>query len=120
MVDYYIGRIELIADTVRSNAVGSAVKAFEYLFTEQEALKFKESGYIGEVPSCIRVWADVEELSVQEATDNILYTSARYKELLFAIRDVRLRAHKAIKNSTIDNIEEVFTTYSNMLKSLTV
>lgn len=55
--DYWIGRIDTVADAHRRKLVGDPLKAFEYMAAETAAVAYRDAGFVGEVPQCVQSWA---------------------------------------------------------------
>lgn len=77
----------------------------EYRVAYEEAVAFKNAGYLGTPPASVQTWAVVKNKLPQWAADDIIATRDMYVALLNTIRDVRLKSKAAIDAaSTPDEI----------------
>ena len=87
-----ISELESAVESAIMAGVNSNARALEYDLTAAEATAFKSAGYVGEAPRSVSIWAQIQNISAQEACDQILFAREQYVNLLLSIREVRLQA----------------------------
>lgn len=103
-------QIDQSADAGRGTVLGDPLRALEYQITADEAAEFAASVYAGDPPPTVQAWMDATGMEAQPATDNILAEAAAWKEALYLIRSLRLKAKqdvlKALDHAAIEAITD--------------
>ena len=88
------------AEQSRQSALVNTLRLAEYEVTADQALAFKDGGYLGDPPPAVLSWIEVSGLSAQAATDQILEMRRQYLDALLTLRDLRLHAKADIQAAT--------------------
>lgn len=93
----YADDIDVICGNVRALIVSKGdFISEEYRVAYDEALAYKDAGYIGDVGASIQTWVDVTGQSAQWVADDIISTRNQYVAFLNEVRDVRLKGKAAV------------------------
>lgn len=96
-VEQLCSKVDAIANMVRGNIVGDVLHALECQRATTEARAFADAGYPADsVPRSVSAWA-INGRSVREAADSILNEAAKFTEVLYQIREIRLEAKEGIR-----------------------
>lgn len=95
--DAAIKVVDSVSDAARESLVGNPLRSVEYQITAAEAQAYKDAGYTGSLPRSVAIWAAVKGISGQAAADSILSKAAAWNQVLYDVRDARLRAKDAIR-----------------------
>ena len=95
-----INGVENFAENAVMSGISNQARALEYDLTATEATAFKSAGYVGEAPRSVNIWALIQNISAQEACDQILFAREQYVNLLLTIREIRLQAKAEIAEAT--------------------
>lgn len=117
--DDMIRMIDAEADIIRTRVVGDPVRAFEYQWTEREAVSYRDAGYAGTVPVSVAIWAQAKGWTPQQATDDILLAAENFRGAMAALRSARLNAKEAIRAAEDDAAANVafqaaMSTFTNL------
>lgn len=103
VVERTIDRIDSAADTARMAVIAKQTNTPEYQRAEAQARAFKAAGYpVGAVPRNVAGWVAAkwrDEMSAQQAADDIIATADRWYQLLDDIRDMRLAAKEDVRHA---------------------
>jgi hypothetical protein len=106
-----IDRIDSAADAARMAVIAKQTNTPEYQRAEAQARAFKAAGYpAGDVPRNVAGWVAAkwrDEMTAQQAADDIIATADRWYQLLDDIRDMRLAAKEDVRHAA--NPAEVAT-----------
>ncbi|WP_350649078.1 phage tail protein [Pseudomonas sp. HY13-MNA-CIBAN-0226] len=90
-------QVDTVADRVRQVVMGDLLRAVEYGRAETEARTFKDAGYpANAVPRSVAAWA-INGRTAQDAADGILTEAAHDAEMLYCVRERRLKAKELIR-----------------------
>lgn len=90
---------------VIDNVAGKARKRFvpigygmteEYARVKEQAQRFAEAGFTGEIPAAVQTHAEVKNVTPQQAAEAILQAADNWNSALDRIRDVRMKAKDAV------------------------
>lgn len=96
------------AEQARRAALVNTIQLAEYEVTAEQALAFKEAGYIGDPPPAVLSWMEVTNLSAQAATDAILEMRRQYLDALLTLRGVRLHTKADIAAAaSVDEVNSI-------------
>jgi hypothetical protein len=110
-------KFESDTDVFIKSIVGE--RAGEYELAEKEAISFKESGYIGDVPSSVSSDAIANGHSNQIACDNILEMATNWRTMQSQLRENRLLSKANVKKSkTVSEIGVIQIDWRRFLSSL--
>ena len=93
--DQLAAQIDAQADAIIAAVIGN--RGQEYVDAEAGAAAFKATGYTGQVPGAVQVWATVEGQSATWAADDILAQAVAWRAASLAIRQARLTAKKGVR-----------------------
>lgn len=96
--------IDAVADDVRNRFIGDASRTTEYLAAESEALSFKAAGCAGDPPPMVYSWVVAKNLTPQLAADDIIANGAAWRQIMTAIRHIRLVSKEGIRS--LPEVEE--------------
>lgn len=103
LVERTIDRIDSAADAARMAVIAKQTNTPEYQRAEAQARAFKAAGYpAGDVPRNVAGWAAAkwrDEMTAQQAADDIIVTADRWYQLLDDIRDMRLAAKEDVRHA---------------------
>ena len=117
--EYWVTRIDIVADAHRRKLVGDPLKAFEYLAAENAAISFRDAGFAGDVPPCVQSWALARGWTAQEAAESILQEAAMTRGALELIREIRLTAKYRIQEAVDDAAaESIFSEAVSCIKAI--
>lgn len=98
-----IDQIDSSADAARMAVIAKQTNTPEYQRAEAQARAFKAAGYpAGDVPRNVAGWVAAkwrDEMTAQQAADDIIVTADRWYELLDDIRDMRLAAKEDVRHA---------------------
>lgn len=116
----YKDQIDQLCGSKRSAVVSSGdYISEEYRRAYEDALLYKNAGYIGTVPNSVQSWSTASGMTAQSATDDIIATRNGYMALLDAVRAIRLSGKSAIDAATTPNeILAVLETVNSSLGAL--
>jgi len=104
--DQVVAAIDLIdsaADAARMAVIAKQTNTPEYQRAEAQARAFKAAGYpTGDVPRNVAGWVAAkwrDEMTAQQAADDIILTADRWYQLLDDIRDMRLAAKEDVRHA---------------------
>ncbi len=99
-----IDQIDSAADAARIAVIAKQTNTPEYQRAEAQARAFKAAGYpVDDVPRNVAGWVAAkwrDEMTAQEAADDIIATADRWYQLLDDIRDMRLAAKEDVRHAT--------------------
>jgi len=88
----------------------------EYRQAFEAVRAWREAGSpIDDVPSEIQTAADYEELDIEGAATSIEQTAAAWRDMLAAIRDLRLNGKRMVMESTAETLRQVEGQYLGLL-----
>lgn len=89
--------IDNAADAARRLVAGDPLRAVEYERASVEAQNFKDAGYPeAEIPRSVAAWA-INGRTARQAADDIIVEADAYLEVLYQLREVRLRAKDQVR-----------------------
>ena len=110
-------KFESDTDVFIKSIVGE--RAGEYELAEKEATSFKESGYVGDVPSSVSSDAIANGHSNQIACDNILEMATNWRTMQASLRSNRLMSKAQVKAVTlVSEIDPIKAAWSGFLVEL--
>lgn len=103
LVAVAIDRIDSAADAARMAVIAKQTNTPEYQRAEAQARAFKAAGYpVDDVPRNVAGWVAAkwrDEMTAQQAADDIIATADRWYQLLDDIRDMRLAAKEDVRHA---------------------
>ena len=114
-----IERLDIVANAQRTRMVGDPVKVFEYQAAEAAALSYSAAGFTGEVPPCVKSWAEARDWTPRAAAEDILAEAAMLRYAFELIREIRLKAKYQIQSCPDDSTAEpIFSGAVNSIKAV--
>ena len=92
-------KIDTVADRARLAIAGDPLRVVEYERAATDAQGYKDAGYSGMVPPAVKSWADAKGWPGKQAADNILAEAAAWNQVLYGIRDARLKGKEAVRKA---------------------
>lgn len=102
------------AGLVVKDVVGERTE--EYRQTEDDATAWKNSGYLGEVPDTVAVWAEVSKTDPKSACLYILEQAQQWRDALVAIRSARLKAKARAQDGEIKEALQDWNAFENQIR----
>lgn len=111
-----VAAVDSEAEITRLATIDNPTRAIEYEIVSKEADIYKASGYAGDPPRAIAVWASIKGWTATEATDDIIRARDQYINGILYVREIRLSGKAAIVAAT--TAEEVTTATETALAQL--
>jgi hypothetical protein len=111
-------KVDILADAYRDRLVSANVgKMQEYIWAGDEAQKWKDTGYVGDAPPAVQIWADAKQWDAQTAAENIITTGAQWRMAMTLIRN-RLKYREDIKRVTSKaQADQLYNTFAQALET---
>lgn len=91
----------------------------EYREAERAAITFREAGYPSDaVPQEVQSWADVADMTAQQASDDIESRAGQMRPVLATVRDLRLKGKDAMDKADADSIDATHQAYIDQLDAI--
>lgn len=90
----------------------------EYQLREQQAITFRDSGYVGTPPRQVQAFAARANKTPQEATGIILYQATSMRAMLEELGDLRMRKFELLTATTDEELHTVYTSIVSAVELL--
>lgn len=118
-IDATILEVDQQCDAARLLIVGDPIRLKEYETAGDEAQDFKDAKYLGPVPRSVKSWAEAKNWTAIQAADDILVAAGKWNEVMYALRDLRLKVKERIKVQTTEPaIASQFTSFQVQLNTI--
>lgn len=90
----------------------------EYQLREQQAIAFRDSGYLGTPPRQVQAFAIRANKTSQEAAGIILYQATSMRAMLEELGDLRMRKFELLTATTDEELHTVYTSIVSAVELL--
>lgn len=116
-------QVDIESEEVCQKFIGTVGRMAEYALTAAEAQAYKDANYRGIPAPAVKSWADAKQYGYQHATETILARVAIWEQMLYSIRDIRLKGKEVIRQASDEHsataqAQGVFEKFNDILDTL--